>query len=316
MNAVTHTRNATQVPPTARYTRHGASIAELREEAFIWFRYARFLGISRESAITIRDEAIDFSRRLGAHGFVLPARLTLTGSSIARGTFFQQLKQETFVEVIVRCRSEQDGLDTREYVGVLIDVLPHEAAHELGRLDEDTARWLLPLLRDWQRVRAFASTRKGSTCIVIADVPVAAQEWLNAYEDRKAAAAERIQTAIASKSIAPVYLRRRTEDGRTRLTGTTDAEVKLQTLYDRVERARPGSRHAERLLHEIDMLTAAILHHQHRNLAAQDNELTYLPTVEDWLREETWARDEAGPHRPAYLAELSGRDRCRVAVYH
>lgn len=314
MNANAHTRTTTHTTAT-RSSRRAPTVAQLRKESFIWFRYARFIGMNREAAVMTRADAIDFSKRLRAQGFVIPAEIEVAGCAIAEDAFKARLKQDGLVEILLRYRTEQDGLDTHEYVCALIDIRPHEAALTLGRLDGDATRWLAPLLRDWKPLRAFVVERAGTRRVVIADVPAAAQDWLDSYEDRKAAHTERIRAAISDKAVAPVYIRRRTGNTRGYDAETGGAEARLQKLYDALGKATKGSHHANGLQVQIDTLRADILHRRHRALAAQDTELAYLPTVEDWLREETWARDEAGPHRPVYLDELRGSDRRGVAAY-
>ena len=313
-----HAARRTAQRTAQRTARRGAPVAALREEAFHWFRYGRFVGASREAAAAMRDEAIGFSRRLGARGLVLPAEIELEGSAVAARALRHGLEGDGHAEVLLRYRTEQAGLDVREYAVALIDVRADQAALTLGRLGGEAVRWLLPLLRDYRPLRAFVLRQGGSlrVAVAVAGASGAARAWLEDYEARKARRDARYLAAIEGKEVAPVFIRRcggAAADGRTWPTGT--AEGRLQGLSGALGRARPGTARARRLQREVDALTAEVLHRRHRALAAQDTELAHLPTVEDWLREETWARDEAGPHRPAYLEELSGADRHRVAAY-
>ena len=310
---ITPAHTPTDTPHAAR---RGAPVTALREEAFHWFRYGRFVGASREAAAAMRDEAIGFSQRLGARGLVLPAEIELEGSAVAARALRHGLEARGHVEVLLRYRTGQAGLDVREYAVALIDVRADQAALTLGRLGGEAVRWLLPLLRDYRPLRAFVLRRGGGLRVAVVGASGAARAWLEDYEARKARRDARYLAAIEGKEVAPVFIRRcRGAAGDGRGWPTSAAEGRLEGLSRALGQARPGTARARRLQREVDALTAEILHCRHRALAARDTELAHLPTVEDWLREETWARDEAGPHRPAYLEELSGADRRHVAAY-
>ena len=280
----------------ARLTISGLDLAQpFHRDRLAYMRAARVLRI--RGAYQRKEEAYFFSREIKARSLCFPSVIdTATASVAAQAALANDARQYIPADLAVRYDAEGDA----EYVEVAArtDTKHGAASHVIGRLKDDE-RPVIALLSEGIPVLAFITDPvPGSAKIVIAEMGAALAEWLDIYDDRKARAAERAEAYVAEMAEeSAVYVDAKARAPQWIASLRAELEEKLEEAEARIYAAEKNGRKDGNAEHRAGSLRFRLraLDVKAAEHAARLRPTQGAVTVEEYLTEETWARDTAQP---------------------
>ena len=280
----------------ARLTLSGIDTeSPFHRERLAYMRAARVLRI--RGAYQRKEEAYRFSINEKTRSLCFPSVIDTAAASVAaQVALANDARKYIPADLAIRYDAEGDA----EYVEVAArtDTKHGAACHVIGCLKDDE-RPVIALLREGIPVLAFiTSPVPGSASIVIAEMGAALADWLDIYDDRKARAAERAEAYVAEMAEeSAAYVDASDRAPQWIATLRAEIEEKLEEaeadLYAAQKDGRDGRKaenRAERLRARLRWIDRKAAEHGARLRATQG-----AVTVEEFLMEETWARDAAQP---------------------
>ena len=269
--------------------------APFHRERWAYMRAARVLRI--KGAYQRKEEASAFSRDYRTETLCFPSIIDSDGASVAaEAALCNDPRKFPELDFSIRYDAEGDA----EYVEVAIYASTKHGAerHAIGRLKDDE-RAMIALLREGIPVKAFITRAEpGAVSIVIAGMALALADWLDIYDDRKARAAERAEAYVSEMAEeSAVYVDAKARAPQWIASLRAELEDKLEEAEARIYAAEKDGRkdgnakqRAGSLRFRLRSLDMKAAEHAARLRPTQG-----AVTVEEFLTEETWARDTAQP---------------------
>lgn len=176
------------------------------EQARTWYRYAKQLRGRPFDAYQKKELALDVSKQLRGHAFVLPARLEPvagTDAGLRRLARWTGERLPRFVELRARIVQVDEADASADEVNLMIEeadaTSSRNRTYAIGRLLPEDAFWVLPLLRqearETCRTAALQFFLEGASCdgtslanarVVIAGAHEVARCWMDWREESRA----------------------------------------------------------------------------------------------------------------------------------
>lgn len=264
-------------------------------ERLAFMRAARVLRI--RTAYQRKEEAYQFSRDHKTDTLCFPSIIDSDGASVAaQAALANDPRRFPELDFAIRYDAEGDA----EFVEVSIYVSTPRGAERLtiGRLTDDE-RPMIALIREGIQPKAFiTSAAPGAVSIVISGLALGLCDWLDIYDDRKARAAERAEAYVSEMAEeGAVYVDAKDRAPKWIARLRAELEEKLEAAEGDLYAAEKAGRRD----HKAEKRTGS-LRFRLRNLdqKAAEHAARLRPqqgavSVEEFLTEETWARDTAQP---------------------
>ena len=206
---------------TLQMNAQGSRHATYFQQARMWYRYARCLEGCPYDVYLKKEEALMHSLHLRGRSFVLPARLSLTADA-EPGLYRLKRRHDTesyrFLELAARVVQTDDDDPAKDEIHLLLEepdrTTSRNRKYFLGRLPQEDAFWLTPLLRletdaygtgpvirffvERAQIRigtrGHVSAETSDVRVVIAHAHEAARQWLDWKDERR----ERFETLYRS----------------------------------------------------------------------------------------------------------------------